>query len=109
MVPAAETRGPGGWAYIMLDEQGAEYAASGFEADTTNNRMEMMAALMAIRALPPNASAILFSDSNYVISTMRGKLLRKRTSICGSYWTMLLSAHDITYNWVKGHDWRPVQ
>lgn len=96
--------GPGGWAYIMLDEQGAEYAASGFEADTTNNRMEMMAALMAIRALPPNASAILFSDSNYVISTMRGKFAKKKNL---DLWKLLDDAvigHDITYNWVKGHD-----
>ena len=99
--------GPGGWAYIMLDEQGAEYAASGYEANTTNNRMEMMAALMAIKALPPNASAVLFSDSNYVISTMRGKFAKKKNL---DLWKLLEDAvadHDITYTWVKGHDGNP--
>jgi ribonuclease HI len=58
----------GGWAYIILNEDGTkESTMSGYEYDTTNNRMEMIAVINAITSLPINSEIIVRSDSAYVV------------------------------------------
>lgn len=63
--------GPGGWAYVILDEQGRLlHEMSGYAPNTTNNRMEIQAALSGIKQaslLGDNPNIILYSDSNYLI------------------------------------------
>src|ERR1700741_2454747 len=57
--------GPGGWAAI-LRYRGVEKEISGYEADTTNNRMEMMAAIFGLEALKRPCRVRLYSDSQYL-------------------------------------------
>ena len=57
--------GPGGWGAI-LRWKGAEKEMSGGERDTTNNRMEMMAAIMALEALKRSSAVDLHTDSTYL-------------------------------------------
>ena len=57
--------GPGGWAAI-LRYRGVERELSGYEADTTNNRMEMMAAITALEALKRPSKVRLHTDSSYL-------------------------------------------
>lgn len=58
---------PGGWAVVILDTDGTARTLTGSEPNTTNNRMELTAALMAPRALPADVPAVLFCDSEYVV------------------------------------------
>ena len=58
--------GPGAWAFI-LTRNGEKYGLSGFEAATTNNRMELIAAIEALKYVHPGESVRLFSDSRYLI------------------------------------------
>ena len=58
--------GPGGWAYLRQAEGQAEQLESGGVAHTTNNRMEMTAAIEALKTMPPGASLSLYTDSEYL-------------------------------------------
>ena len=59
--------GPGGWAAIITDD-GAEREISGSEVRTTNQRMELMAALEALRAIPGRRRVHVYSDSAYLVN-----------------------------------------
>ena len=58
--------GPGGYAAIILDED-KEIEITGYKPDTTNNRMELMAVIEALKVVKKNKKIILYSDSNYVV------------------------------------------
>ena len=62
--------GPGGWGVILITE-GIEKELSGFEADTTNQRMELQAAIQALSALKYPCQIKLYSDSAYLINAFR--------------------------------------
>jgi ribonuclease HI len=63
--------GPGGWAAIVVPANGAEpVELSGGEPHTTNNRMEYMAALNGLRALPPHSRACIVTDSRLLLDSM---------------------------------------
>ena len=62
--------GPGGWGAV-LDYKGTQREISGGEADTTNNRMEMMALISALRLLKEPCDITLCSDSKYVIDALQ--------------------------------------
>ena len=57
--------GPGGWGVLMIID-GQETELCGGEAETTNNRMELKAAIEAVRALPKNGAGKTVTDSTYV-------------------------------------------
>ena len=57
--------GPGGWGALIIDDQN-ETELCGGEADTTNNRMELQAAIEALRATEGASEVILYTDSQYV-------------------------------------------
>ncbi|MEG1699236.1 MAG: ribonuclease H, partial [Oscillospiraceae bacterium] len=90
---------------------------SGGDADTTNNRMEMMAFISALQLLKEPCEITLCSDSKYVIDGLskgwakgwraRGWVKSDRKPALNSdLWAMLLDlteSHKITYNWIKGH------
>ncbi len=59
--------GPGGWAAIILSPSGQVHELGSFHPSTTNNRMEMTAALEALKALPAAKPAVLLTDSTYLI------------------------------------------
>ncbi len=111
--------GPGGWGAI-LRYNGAEREISGGEAQTTNNRMEMMAAIVALETLKRTSKARLHTDSTYVKDGItkwihgwkqRGwKTAAKKPVKNKDLWQRLeaaLASHDVEWVWVKGHDGHP--
>ena len=108
--------GPGGWG-VLLRWRGHERELSGSEADTTNNRMELTAAIEALSALKKPSKVVLTTDSRYVIQGIndwmpnwvaRGwKTANKQPVKNQDLWQALheqVQIHDITWQWVKGHD-----
>ncbi len=68
--------GPGGWAAILL-YRGNEKVLSGFEDSTTNNRMELLAAIKGLRALKIPCEVNLYSDSSYLINAFQKGWIQK--------------------------------
>ena len=111
--------GPGGWAAV-LRHQGRERELSGGEALTTNNRMELMAAIMALEALTEPCQITLQTDSQYVrqgITEWMANWVRRNWKTAGGdsvknrdLWERLHAAkqtHKIECRWVKGHSGDP--
>lgn len=109
--------GPGGWAWATADGR----QASGAEAATTNQRMEIRAALEAVRSL--SEPLVVVSDSTYVVNCFRdawwrGWLARgwlnsqKKPVANRDLWEPLIEAvrqrGDVTFTWVKGHSGNPM-
>ena len=107
--------GPGGWG-VLLRWRGHEKELSGSAAETTNNRMELTAAIKALEAVTKPSSVILTTDSRYVIQGInewmpawvaRGwKTANKQPVKNQDLWQQLHQAiqpHDIEWRWVKGH------
>ena len=108
--------GPGGWGAI-LEFMGHEKEMSGGEASTTNNRMELTAVIMGLRALKEPCVVELYSDSKYVIDGLQkgwAESWRKRgwvksdkkPALNPDLWGELLDLtekHTLHYHWVKGH------
>ncbi|MCP5404731.1 MAG: ribonuclease HI [Pseudomonadaceae bacterium] len=107
--------GPGGWAYLM-EWNGREREASGGERFTTNNRMELTAAIEALNALKRASHVRLHSDSQYVVKGItewvagwqrkgwknsQGKAVENQ-----DLWQALITAtapHKVEWLWVRGH------
>jgi len=111
--------GPGGWGAI-LEYNGHEKELSGAEADTTNNRMELMAAIAALEALKRTSDVRLVTDSVYVrdgvTKWIHGwkkngwKTAAKKPVKNEDLWRRLdavASKHRIEWEWVKGHAGHP--
>jgi ribonuclease HI len=107
--------GPGGWGAILIYND-HEKEMSGFEDNTTNNRMELMAAIEGLKALKTPCIVDLYTDSQYVRRGIlewitqwqaRGwKTADKKPVKNQELWQALLDAsapHTITWHWVKGH------
>jgi ribonuclease HI len=111
--------GPGGWGALLI-YQGVEHEICGGEAQTTNNRMELRAAIEAISALSRPSDVRLSTDSTYVrdgITRWIGKWKRngwrtaarkpvKNTDL----WQRLdevMRGHEIEWLWVRGHSGHP--
>ena len=111
--------GPGGWA-ALLRWGGIERELAGGEADTTNNRMELMAAIAALEALREPCTVILTTDSQYVrqgILDWLANWIRRGWKTAGGdpvknrdLWERLHAAailHKVDWRWVKGHSGDP--
>ncbi len=108
--------GPGGWAAVLRYGQ-AQKEISGFVPDTTNNRMELTAAIMALEALKEPCEAILHTDSSYIHNAFTQGWIDRwqrngwRTASKDQVenvdlWTALLEAaqtHKVLWQKVKGH------
>jgi ribonuclease HI len=111
--------GPGGWGAVL--RYGAtEKELSDGEPATTNNRMEMMAAIAALEALKRPSTVDLYTDSTYlrdgVMKWIHGwkrngwKTAAKKPVKNVDLWQRLEEArapHDVTWHWVKGHAGHP--
>lgn len=75
--------------------------------DTTNNRMEMLAAIEALKALSPSQSVVLHSDSQLLIKTMTLGWKRKKNQGLWAELDQLAGMHQISWNWVRGHNGHP--
>lgn len=107
--------GPGGWGAI-LRYNGVEKELSGGEKETTNNRMEMMAAIKALEALTKPMSVDLYTDSKYlqqgVMEWMKGWKkkgwpARIKNQDLWQRIDSLISTHKVTFHWIRGHDGHP--
>lgn len=111
--------GPGGWA-ALLHWRGVERELVGGEPATTNNRMELMAAIAALEALKEPCDVVLTTDSQYVrqgiTEWMPGWLRRGWKTAGGTpvknrdLWERLHAAaarHRVDWRWVKGHAGQP--
>ena len=108
--------GPGGWGAI-LEYHGKRKELSGFDPATTNNRMEVLAAISALSALNEPCSVTLYSDSTYLVKAfndrwLQGWLRRGWKTSSGSpvenrdLWETMLELtrrHQVRFVWVKGH------
>lgn len=107
--------GPGGWG-VLLRYGARERELSGGEPDTTNNRMELMAGIMALETLTEPCEVTLYTDSKYVqqgISEWLPNWIRRGWKTAGGapvknqdLWERLHAAakrHRIDWRWVKGH------
>jgi ribonuclease HI len=107
--------GPGGWA-ALLRFGAAEKELSGGEAMTTNNRMELMAAIEALRALKRRSAVDLHTDSEYLRNGItqwihgwkrNGWRTASKDPVKNvELWQALdelVRAHDVAWHWVKGH------
>jgi len=111
--------GPGGWGALM--RYGAhEKEICGGEADTTNNRMEMMAVIEALKLLKKRSSVHLYTDSKYVMQGItewmdgwkaKGwKTASKKPVKNKDLWQeidAIVQQHDVQFFWVKGHAGHP--
>ena len=107
--------GPGGWAAILVCD-GFEREISGGAKPTTNNRMELTAAIEGLNTLKAPSSVILYTDSRYVMDGLTKWLPRwkangwktanKKPVKNEDLWRMLdevASLHDVEWQWVAGH------
>ena len=107
--------GPGGWG-VILDYNGTRKELSGGEALTTNNRMELMAAIMALETLKRPCPVEMHVDSQYVkdgiTKWIHGwkkngwKTADKKPVKNAELWQRLdaaLASHKVSWHWVKGH------
>ena len=99
--------GPGGWGYVRRDANG-ELEASGGAPNTTNNRMEMMAAIEALKSLPATKQRVeLHSDSQLIIKTMTEGWKRNANRDLWEELDRLAAQHQVTWRWVRGHNGHP--
>ena len=107
--------GPGGWAALLLFK-GREKELSGGEALTTNNRMELMAAISALEAVKRPSAIDFYTDSQYVRGGVNGwiagwkrngwKTADRKPVKNVELWQRLDAArqrHEVDWRWVKGH------
>ncbi|MEL6435966.1 MAG: ribonuclease HI [Pseudomonadota bacterium] len=112
--------GPGGWGAI-LEWNGKRKEMSGGEAETTNNRMELQAAIEALKALKGGPHPVdLWTDSSYVKDGISGwihgwkkngwKTASKKPVKNAELWQeldALTAAHNVEWHWLKGHAGHP--
>ena len=109
--------GAGGYAAVIIDENNNFTEISGGEAETTNNRMELMAAIEALKKVSPDDFIELFTDSSYLKNAFtQGWLLNwkrngwktsnKKPVLNMDLWKKLdalILKRNVKFNWVKGH------
>ena len=112
--------GPGGWGALLVARDGdtvlRERELSGGEADTTNNRMELLAAISALEALGRGTAITVVTDSAYVKNGVTGwihgwkrngwKTADRKPVKNADLWLRLDEAqarHRVTWEWIKGH------
>jgi ribonuclease HI len=113
----------GAWAYLVIDrETGFCQSNGGASLDTTNNRMELMAVIQGLSALPESSRVHLVVDSQYVLRGVtewlptwiargwRSSAAKSRRVMNVDLWERLieqLGRHEIVCEWVRGHSGHP--
>ena len=115
--------GPGGYGAILIDvESGKKLEIAGGDANTTNNRMELMGVIEALSLLKMPCEVTLYTDSKYVVDAMKlgwakkwqkNNWMRNKSDRAKNpeLWEKLLSlcdTHHVTISWVKGHADNPM-
>ncbi len=108
--------GKGGWAAIILDNNSIQSDISGSEENTTNNRMELLAPIMALRQIKIKSEITIYTDSKYVKNGItewikkwklnNWKNSNKKPVKNKDLWVKLDSScqkHKVNWKWVKAH------
>ena len=108
--------GPGGWGAVIFDERKKQHDISGKVKETTNNRMELMAPIMALKKIKSKSEVVIFTDSTYVKNGITEwikkrekngwKSSSKKTVKNKDLWLKLndlCHKNKVTWKWVKGH------
>ena len=108
--------GPGGWGAVILDQDDKQKNISGSEKNTTNNRMELLAAIMSLKKIKANSKVVIFTDSTYVKNGITEwmknwkkngwKNSSKKPVKNKDLWEKLdklCEANSVSWKWVKGH------
>ena len=108
--------GPGGWGAVIFDQNNKQKNISGSEKNTTNNRMELLAAIMSLKKIKTNSEAVIFTDSIYVKNGITEwmknwkkngwKNSSKKPVKNKDLWVKLdklCEANSVSWKWVKGH------
>ncbi len=112
--------GPGGYGIVMMAGDGRQELSGGFRC-TTNNRMELMGVIMALRALKQRSQVVVYSDSRYVVESvekgwarrwrsrgwMRNAEERAENPDLWARLLDLLDQHSVEFRWVRGHASQP--
>ena len=108
--------GPGGWGAVIIDEKNNQIELSGSEKSTTNNRMELLAPIKALKKIKEEANITIFTDSTYLKNGITEwikkweingwKSANKKPIKNKDLWqelNKLTQKKDITWKWVKAH------
>lgn len=108
--------GPGGWGAVIFDQDNKQKNISGSEKNTTNNRMELLAAIMSLKKIKINSEVVIFTDSIYVKNGITEwmknwkkngwKNSSKKPVKNKDLWVKLdklCEANSVSWKWVKGH------
>lgn len=96
----ARDKGPGGWAYVVHD---TDQEGSGLDDNVTNNQMELRAVIEALKAINPEKSICIRTDSKYVEQIANGTNLAKTNSEMWREFELLAKERRIKVEWVRGH------
>ena len=95
--------GPGGWAAIIVDG-GKRREIKGREENTTNNRMEILAAIKGLEQTPPGSQVTIHSDSQYLVRTMTENWKRSANLDLWHELDRLVAERSVDWVWIKGHN-----
>ena len=108
--------GPGGWGAVIFDENKKQINISGKETITTNNRMELLAPIMAIKRIKEKSEITVYTDSTYLKNGITDWIKKWEKNGWKSssnqpiknkdLWlelNKLISEHKVSWNWVEGH------
>ena len=108
--------GPGGWGAVIFDNKNKQKNISGNENNTTNNRMELSAAIMALKKIKINSEVIIYTDSTYVKNGITEWVLKwkkngwknsnKKPVKNKDLWLKLdnlCKQNRVNWRWIKGH------
>ena len=108
--------GPGGWGAVIFDNDNNQTNISGKEKNTTNNRMEILAAIMALKKIKSNSQITIYTDSTYVKNGItewvfnwkknNWKTASKKPVKNKDLWIKLdklCEKNKVSWKWVKGH------
>ena len=108
--------GPGGWGAVIFDQNDKQKNISGSEKNTTNNRMELLAAIMSLKKIKTNSEVVIFTDSTYVKNGITEwmknwkkngwKNSSKKPVKNKDLWEKLdklCETNNVSWKWVKGH------
>ncbi|MGA2412605.1 MAG: ribonuclease H [Candidatus Binataceae bacterium] len=100
--------GPGGWAAVIVRPSGEARTIYGGDPASTNNRMELTAAIEGLRMIPTGTRVILRSDSQYVVKTMNLKWKRKQNVDLWDKLDAEAEVRQVKFEWVEGHAGDPL-
>ena len=108
--------GPGGWGAVIFDDKEKQNNISGSVKDTTNNRMELIAPIMALKKIKSKSDVVIFTDSSYVKNGITEWIKRwekngwknanKKPVKNIDLWKKLndlFKKNKVTWKWIKGH------